>query len=99
MLPEAIHEAVLRIQAETHSPQDLSVFLAQVFKGVHQLLQVRVGVHHVSCQDVVEAMSGTWETLIQFLTPDQLSDLKAEVGGLIYTVINQQMDLTGSFIL
>lgn len=74
-LPKALHKAVLWVQTEAHGPQDLCVFLAQVVKGVHQLFQVGVGVHHVSCQNVVKTMCGMWETLLQLLTPDQLCDL------------------------
>lgn len=74
-LPKAINKAVLWVQTKSHGPQDLCVFLAQVVKGVHKLLQVRMGVHHVSCQDVVETMCGTWETLLHLLSPDKLCDL------------------------
>lgn len=74
-LPKAIHKTVLWVQTKAHGPQDLRVFLAQVVKGVHQLFQVRVGVHHVSCQDIVETMCGTRETLLHPLTPDELCDL------------------------
>lgn len=51
-------------------------------KGVHQLVQVRVSVHHVSCQDVVKAVCGAWETLLHLLTPDQLCDLVTDDWGL-----------------
>jgi len=78
-LPKAVNETVLSVQAKAHGPQDLCVFLAQVIKGVHQLLQVRMGVHHVSCQDVVETMCGAWETLLHLRTPDELGDLETEV--------------------
>lgn len=78
-LPEATHEAVLWVQAETHSPQDLCVFLTEVVEGVHQLLQVWVCVHHISCQDVVETVCGTRETLLQLLAPDELCHLEAQM--------------------
>lgn len=84
-LPKAIHKAVLWVQTKAHGPQDLCVFLAQVVKGVHQLFQVRMGVHHVSCQDVVETMCGTRETLLHPLTPDELCDLETNY----LTVLNQ----------
>lgn len=74
-LSKAVHKAVFRVQTETHGPQYLCVFLAQVVKGIHQLLQIRVSIHHISCQDVVETMCGTRETLLHLLTPDQLCDL------------------------
>lgn len=77
-LPKAIHKTVLWVQTETHSPKDLCVFLAQMVKRVHQLIQVRVGIHDISCQDVVETMCSTWETLLNLLTPDELSDLKRQ---------------------
>lgn len=48
-LLKAIHKAVLWVQTKTHSPKDLCVFLAQVVKCVHQFVQVRVGIHHISC--------------------------------------------------
>lgn len=78
-LPKAIHKAVLRVQTKAHGPQDLCVFLAQVVKGVHQLFQVRMGVHHISCQNVVKTMRGAWETLLHLLTPDELCDLETEM--------------------
>lgn len=75
-LLEALHKAVLRVQPEAHGPQDLCVLLAQVVKCVHELVEVRVGVHHISRQYVVKTVRGTRESLIQILTPYQLSDLK-----------------------
>lgn len=75
-LLKAIHKAVLWVQSETHSPKDLCVFLAQMVKGVHQLIQIRVGIHHIGCQDVIETMFCTWEMLLYLLTPDELSHLK-----------------------
>lgn len=79
-LPEAVHKAVLRVQAESHGPQDLRVPLAQVVKGVHQLLQVRVGVDHVGRQDVVETVCGVWEALLNVWTPDELRHLHTDTG-------------------
>lgn len=78
-LLKAIHKAVLWVQTKAHGPQDLSVFLAQIVEGVHQLVQVRMGVHHVGCQDVVETVCGTWETLLHLLPPDELSDLETQM--------------------
>lgn len=75
VLPETVHEAVLRVQPEAHGPQDLRAFLAQVLKGAHQLVQVRMSVDHVGSQDVVEAVRGTRETLLRLLTPGQLRHL------------------------
>ncbi len=83
-LPKPIHKAVLWVQAEAHGPQDLCVFLTQVVKGVHQLVQVRMGIHHVCCQDVVETMGGTWETLLHLLTPDELRNLETEMTEDLY---------------
>lgn len=77
-LLEAVHKAVLRVQAESHGPQNLCVSLAQVVKGVHQLLQVRVGVDHVGCQDVVETVRGAREALFNIRTPDQLRHLQTD---------------------
>lgn len=79
-LLEALHEAVLRVQAESHGPQYLRVPLAQVVEGVHQLLQVRVGVDHVGRQDVVETVCGVWEALLDVRTPDQLRHLQTDTG-------------------
>lgn len=75
VLPKPIHEAVLRVQAEAHGPQDLRGVLAQVLKGAHQLVQVRMRVDHVGRQNVVEAVRGTRETLLRLLTPGQLRHL------------------------
>lgn len=78
-LLEAVHEAVLCVQSKTHGPKYLSVVLAQVVEGLHQLVQVRVGVDDVRRQDVVKPMRGARETPSHLLTPDQLSDLQADV--------------------
>lgn len=72
---ETFHKAVLWIQAETHRPEDLCVVLAQMIESVQELFQVGMGVHHIGCQDVVETMCGTWEPLLQLLTPGQLCHL------------------------
>lgn len=79
-LLKAIHKAVFWVQTKAHGPQDLCVFLAQVVEGVHQLIQVRMGVHHVGCQDVVERVCGTGETLLHLLLPpDELGDLETQM--------------------
>lgn len=74
-LAETIHEAVLRVQAEAHGPQDLRAVLAQVVKSVHKLLQVWVRIDHVCSQNVIEAVGGTRETKLHLLTPGQLRHL------------------------
>lgn len=74
-LLKTIHEAVLRVQAEAHGPQDLRGSLAQVVKRVHQLVQVRMRVDHVGSQNVIKAVRGTRETLLHLLTPGQLRHL------------------------
>lgn len=77
-LAEAIHEAVLWVQTETHGPQDPCVVLAQVLKGVHQLVQVRVGVNHICRHDVVETVRGPRETLLHLWAPGELGDLETQ---------------------
>lgn len=77
-LLEAVHEAVLWVQTEAHGPQDLRALLAQVVESVHQLIQVRMAIDHVSRQNVVEAVGGARETLLHLLTPDQLGDLQSK---------------------
>lgn len=74
-MPKKIHEAVLRVQAEAHGPQDLRGFLAEVVKRGHQLLQVRMRVDHVSGENVVKTVRVTRETLLHLLTPGQLCHL------------------------
>lgn len=75
-LLKAAHKAVLRVQAETHGPQYLSAVLTEVVEGLHELIQVRMRIHHVSCQNVVKTMCSTRETLSHVLTPDELHDLE-----------------------
>lgn len=74
-LPKTIHEAVLRVQAEAHGPQDLRGFLAQVVKRGHQLLQVRMRVDHVGGENVVKTVRVTRETPLHLLTPGQFCHL------------------------
>lgn len=74
-LPKTIHEAVLRVQAEAHGPQDLRGFLAQVVKRGHQLLQVRMRVDHVGGENVVKTVRIMRETPLHLLTPGQLCHL------------------------
>lgn len=90
-LLKAIHKTVLWVQSETHSPEDLCVFLAEIVKSVHQLIQIRVCVHHISCQNVIKTMCCTWETLLYLLTPDKLSHLKSS---RIRELVNQCKNYT-----
>lgn len=67
-------KVVLWVQTEAHGPQDLCVLLAHVVKGVHQLLQITMG-----CQDLVETVCNTVETVLNILTPDQLCNLETHM--------------------
>lgn len=92
VLLKCVHEAVLRIQTEPHGPQDDGVVWTQVHEGLHQLLQVRMRVHHVCSHDVVVVAGVARESLLQLLPPAELGHkrlVSAESSGVTVHVVSQ----------
>lgn len=56
-LLKSIYEFILFLQPEFHHPEDDGSFFAQMVKGNEELLQERVCIDNIRCQDVVEVIN------------------------------------------